>query len=148
MRKKYEVSLDGGQRAELERLVRSGVSPARKVIHARILIKAGDGEADADIADALEVGEATVQRVRKRFAEEGLEASLDRKPQPPRPGKKVLDGAAEAKLVMLACSGPPDGHGHWTMQLLADRMVQLKYVGGVSDETVRRVLKKTRPSRG
>jgi transposase len=148
MPKKYEVSLDRAERSALEGLVRSGESPARRLHHARVLLKVDDGETDREVADAVEVSARTVERVRRLFATGGLDAALDRKPQPPRPGRRKLDGAAEAKLVMLACSTPPDGRGHWTMQLLADRMVQLKYAGGVSDETVRRCLKKTRSSRG
>jgi len=148
MRKKYEVSLDDGQRAELERVVRSGAWPVRKVIHARVLLRADAGETDAEIAEAVEVSAATVARVRRRFAEQGLGAALDRKPQPPRPRKRKLDGAGEARLVALACSQPPDGRPGWTLQLLADRMVELKHVGAVSYETVRRCLKKARPSRG
>jgi transposase len=97
----------------------------------------------------VEVSARTVERVRRRFAEGGLAAALDRRPQPPRPAKRKLDGAAEAHLVAMVCSDPPDGRGRWTMQLLADRMVRLAYVGEpVSDETVRRCLKKTRSSRG
>jgi transposase len=148
MRKKYEVSLDDEQRAELERLVRSGRWPARKVIHARILLRADEGETDAEVAEAVEVAVATVERVRKRFAEQGPGAALDRKPQPPRPHKRALDGAAEAHLIALACSAPPDGRPEWTLRLLADRVVELKYAGAVSYETVRRVLKKVGPSRG
>ena len=145
MPKKYEVSLDDDQRAELERVVRSGRWPARKVLHARVLLRADEGLTDPEVAEAVEVSQRTVERVRRRFAEGGLAAALDRRPQPPRPAKRALDGEAEAHLVALACSTPPDGRGRWTMQLLADRMVRLKYVGraGVSDETVRRCLKKT-----
>ena len=148
MRKTYGVSLDDGQRAELEKVVRSGVWPARKVIHARILLRADEGETDGEVAEAVEVGVATVERVRRRFAEQGLEAALERKPQPPRPAKKALDGAGEAHLIALACSEPPDGRPEWTLRLLADRVVELKYAEAVSYETVRRVLKKVRPSRG
>jgi transposase len=148
MRKKYGVSLDDGQRAEVERVVRSGVWPARKVAHARVLLGADDGETDADVAEAVGVGVATVERVRRRFADGGLGAALDRKPQPPRPDKKALDGAGEAHLIALACSEPPDGRPEWTLRLLADRVVELKYADAVSYETVRRVLKKVRPSRG
>lgn len=148
MRKGYEVSLDEGQREGLEKVVRSGVWPVRKVSHARILLRAGEGETDEEIAEAVEVAVATVERVRKRFAEGGLDAALDRKPQPPRPGRKALDGAGEAHLVALACSAPPEGHPEWTLRLLAGRVVELKYAEAVSYETVRRVLKKTRPSRG
>jgi transposase len=148
MRKKYGVSLDDGQRAELEKVVRSGAWPARKVIHARILLRADEGETDGEVAEAVEVGVATVERVRRRFAEQGLEAALERKPQPPRPGKKALDGAGEAHLIALACSAPPDGRPEWTLRLLAGRVVELEYADAVSYETVRRVLKKVRPSRG
>src|SRR5215204_6500062 len=149
MPKKYDVSLGDGQRAELERLVRSGASPARKLLHARVLMRLDEGETDREVAESVEVSARTVERVRRVFAEGGLGAALDRRPQPPRPAGRLLDGDAEAKLVMLACSTPPAGRGAWTMQLLADRMVELKYVGGaVSDETVRRCLKKTRSSLG
>ncbi len=149
MGKKYEVSLESAQRSELERLVRSGTSPARRLLHARVLLRADDGETDQEVAESVEVSVRTVERVRRLFAGGGLGAALDRGPQPPRPQKRKLDGDAEAHLLALACSSPPDGRGHWTMQLLADRMVRLKYVDGpVSDETVRRCLKKTRSSPG
>ena len=148
MRRKYEVSLDDGQRAELERLVRSGVWPARKVLHARVLLRADEGDTDQEVAEAAEVSLRTVERVRRRFAEGGLAAALDRKPQPPRPDKKVLDGAGEAHLIALACSEPPDGRPEWTLRLLADRVVELKYADAASYETVRRVLKKVGPNRG
>src|SRR4051794_15031230 len=148
MLKKYEVSLGEDERSGLEELVQSGVSPARKVIRARILLKADGGETDAAVAEAVDVAVATVERVRKRFAEQGLGAALDRKPQPPRPQKRVLDGAGEAHLVALACSAPPDGHPEWTLRLLAGRVVELKYAEAVSYETVRRVLKKVRPASG
>jgi transposase len=148
MRKKYEVSLDDGQRSALDTQVRSGRWPPRKVSHARILLRADEGQTDAEIAEGVEVGISTVERVRRRFAEGGLGAALDRRPQPSRPEKKVLDGAGEAHLIALACSEPPEGRPEWTLRLLADRVVELKYAGAVSYETVRRVLKKVGPSRG
>ncbi len=148
MRKKYAVSLGGGQRAELEAVVRSGVWPARKVAHARVLLRADDGDTDAEVAEAVGVAVATVERVRRRFAEQGLAGAVDREPQPPRPQKKALDGAGEAHLIALACSEPPDGRPEWTLRLLAGRAVELKYADAVSHETVRRVLKKRRPGRG
>jgi transposase len=148
MRSKYLVALTVEQRQGLERMVNCGRESARKITRARVLLKADEGEADEEIAQALGVGLATVGRVRRRFAEGGAEAAVARKPQPPRPAKRVLDGEAEAKLVMLACSRAPDGHGHWTLDLLADRMVKLNYVPAVSRDTVARALKKTRPSRG
>ena len=148
MRKKYAVELTDEQRRGLERVVRSGRESARKITRARVLLKAGEAETDEEIAEALGVGLATVGRVRKRFAEGGLDAAVERRPQPARPQKRKLDGEAEAKLVMLACSKSPDGHEHWTLDLLAERMVKLNYVPAVSRDTVGRALKKTRSSRG
>jgi transposase len=118
------------------------------VTRARVLLKSEAGLTDEEVVEALDVGLATVERVRKRFAERGLAAALDASPQPPRPRRRVLDGAAEARLVALACSAPPEGHGRWTLDLLADRMVRLRVVGAVSRDTVGRCLKKTRSSRG
>jgi transposase len=147
MPKKHVVALTDEQRRELERLVNSGRESARKITRARVLLKADDGDTDEQIVAALGVGRATVERARKRFAADGLGRAVDRRPQPPRPAKRVLDGAAEARLVTLACSTPPDGHGRWTLGLLADRMVRLDLVDGagrtVSRDTVRRALKKT-----
>lgn len=148
MRMKYVVELTDEQRHGLERLVNRGRESARKITRARILLKADEGEADEEIAQALGVGLATVGRVRKRFAEGGPDVAVERRPQPPRPQKRKLDGEAEAKLIMLACSKAPDGHEHWTLDLLAERMVKLNYVPAVSRDTVARALKKTRPSRG
>ena len=148
MRVKYVVELTDEQRQGLERVVNCGRESARKITRARILLKADEGEPDGEIAQALGVGLATVGRVRKRFAEGGPDIAVRRRPQPPRPAKRKLDGEAEAKLVMLACSRAPDGHEHWTLDLLAERMVKLNYVPAVSRDTVARALKKTRPSRG
>ena len=145
--KRYIVTLTDEERAELEGLLAGGRSSALKQAHARILLKAdaaGGGPAwsDSRIAEAVEVGTATVERVRKRFVEQGLEAALVRKPQE-RPSRlKALDGRAEARLIALACSPPPGGRKAWTMQLLADKLVELEVVPAVSDETVRRCLKK------
>jgi transposase len=137
----------------LSELIASGKAAAKKLTHARILLKADatvDGPAwpDERIAEAVEVSVATVERVRQRFVEQGFEAALVRK-QRDRPSReRKLDGTAEAHLVALACSQPPDGRVRWTMQLLADQLVELEVVDTVSDETVRRTLKKTRLSRG
>jgi transposase len=148
--KKYLVTLTEDERAALGQRVRSGRGPARELTRARILLKADGGPAwpDARIAEAVEVSVATVERVRQRFVEQGLEAALGRKKQdrPSRPRK--LDGRAEARLIALACSAPPEGRQEWTMQLLADKLVELRVVDAVCDETVRRALKKTRSSRG
>ena len=143
--KKYVVRLTDVEREHLERLVRKGKAHARKLLYARILLKADaskDGWTDERIAEALEVSTATVARERRRFCEEGLEVALMPKKQG-RPRRRVLDGRAEAHLVALSCSDPPDGRKRWSMRLLADRMVELGYVESVSYETVRPTLKKT-----
>jgi transposase len=149
MAKKYVVKLKGRERLELERKLRAGRASARAHAPARVLLKCDEGCTDEEVVEAVGVSRGTVERSRKRFCAGGLDAALTDRPQPPRPQKRRIDGQAEARLVTLACSTPPDGRESWTMQLLADRMVQLKYVdGAVSDETVRRVLKKTSSSRG
>ncbi len=145
MPKKYVVRLTLAQREHLERLVRKGEAHARKLLYARILLKADankDGWTDERIAEALEVSTATVARERRRFCEEGLEVALLPK-KPGRPRRRVLDGRAEAHLVALSCSDPPEGRERWSMRLLADRMVELGHVESLSYETVRRTLKKT-----
>lgn len=144
-KKKYLVTLTAEERAQLEQLLRGGKAATRKVTRARILLKASDGWADQRIAEALHVGRATVERTRQRFVEENL-AALDERP---RPGNKPkLDAKAEARLIAEACSAAPDGHKRWTLQLLADRVVQLRLAESYSYEAVRRVLKKTNSSRG
>lgn len=148
MRKTNVVTLADDQRRTLQQIASTGRDSARKITRARILLKAADGVADEQIAEALDIGTATVERTRRQFAAGGLDAALARKPQPPRPQKQRLDGDGEAKLVMLACSTPPDGHDHWTLDLLADRMVRLNFAPALSGDTVGRVLKKTRSSHG
>jgi hypothetical protein len=146
--KKYIVTLTAEERQDLLDLIAAGKAAAGKLAHARVLLKAdaadgGPAWPDGRIAEALEVSSATVERVRQRFVEQGLEAALVRKPQdrPSRP--PTLDGRAEARLIALACSTPPDGRRGWTMRLLADKRVELEVVPTISDETVRRALKKT-----
>jgi transposase len=148
--KKRVVALSAAERAELCLVARSGLSPARRVMRAKILLKAdvhAGNCTDEEIAEALSVGIATVVRVRARYTAEGP-AALERRPQPSRPQKRRLDGKAEAQLTMLACSRPPEGREHWTLDLLADRMVKLRYVSKVSGDTVGRSLKKTNSSPG
>jgi transposase len=149
MYKRYVVRLTEEQRTQLETLVRRGRAHARKLLYGRILLKAdSDGPdrwTDERIADAFEVSTATVARQRRRFSEEGLEVALMPK-KPGRPRRRVLDGRAEAHLVALACSDPPEGRERWSMRLLANRMVELGHADTLSYETVRRVLKKTRSS--
>lgn len=151
--KKYLVTLTTDERDQLAELITAGTGGAKKLAHARILLKADQADSgpawtDDRIAEAVEVSVATVERVRQRFVEHGLAAALIRKTQAQPSRERTLDGRAEAKLVALACSAPPEGRKDWTMQLLADRLVELEVVEAVSDETVRRTLKKTRLSRG
>jgi transposase len=149
---KYRVTLTAEERAELECLVSVGEAAARKITHARILLLAdastGKGRPDEDIVTALGVGLRTIERVRKRLVTEGFQAALDHKPQPPRPDKIKIKGGLEQKLIQLACSDPPQGRCHWTLQLLADEMVVLGLIDTVSTETVRKALKKTTSSPG
>jgi len=152
MKKKYIVTLMEEERRRLQELLSRGKAAARKLMHARILLKAdaaagGPDWNDERIAEALEVGRATVERVRKEFVEEGFEATLERR-KPRRVYERKLDGDGEAHLVALACQEPPEGRSRWTLRLLADRMVQLEYVDQISYQTVRRTLKKTRSSLG
>jgi transposase len=152
MQKKYIVTLTSEERATLRELISAGKAAARKLSHARILLKAHSSEGrpgwnDTAISQALDVGTATVERVRKRFVEEGLEAALSRR-SPRREYRRKLDGDGEAHLIALACSEPPQGSARWTLRLLADRMVALEYIDELSYQTVRRVLKKTNLSLG
>jgi len=150
MAKKYRVTLTAEERDELERLLARGKADVRKIKHAQILLKADEAKGgpawpDVRIAEAVEAGTATVERVRRRFVEEGLASALS----PYRGGKRLyerkLDGAQEAHLIALACSAPPDERARWTLRLLAQRMVELAYVDTLSHETVRQTLKKERP---
>jgi len=146
MAKRYLVTLTEDERASLLALTKKGKVAARQLTRAHILLQADAGGIDAVIAAALHVGMATVERVRKRFVEEGLEAALQERPRPG--GHRKLDGKQEAFLIALACSTPPEGRTRWTMQLLAGQLVELQGVDAISDETVRRTLKKTSSSRG
>ena len=152
MEKRYVVTLTDAERRSLRGLVSSGKGAARKLTHARILLKAdvsqgGPSWTDAAISEAVDVGTATVERVRKRFVKEGLDAALVRR-KPDRVYQRKLDGDGEAHLVALACSQAPEGRNRWTLELLADRMVVLGRVDSLSYQTVRRVLKKTNSSPG
>ncbi len=143
--KKYLVDLTDDDRAALQALVGRGKTHARKVTRARILLHADRGATDSEIVTALGIGIATVERTRRRFVEEGLEALNER----PRPGARPrLSAKAEARLIAEACSAAPEGREHWTVRLLAGRVVELGLANSCSHETVRRVLKKSASSRG
>jgi transposase len=148
-RKKYIVKLAPEERDELEKMLSSGEERVRKLTRARILLKADEGWTDEAIGQALDVGRATAERIRRRFVEEGLEVALSRRPST-REYERLIDGKAEAHLIALACSAPPAGRKHWSMRMLAKKLVALEQVDidSVSHETVRQVLKKTRSNRG
>jgi hypothetical protein len=150
--KKYVVTLTADEREQLSGMIAAGKAAARRLAHARILLKAdaadgGPAWTDGRIAEAVEVSTATVERVRQRFVERGVDAALARKAQDQPSRERVLDGAAEAKLIALACSPPPDERARWTLRMLADKLVELEVVPAVCTETVRRVMKKTSSSR-
>ena len=152
MKKKYVVTLTEVERQMLQEMLSRGKAAARKLTHARVLLKAdtSDGRpawSDDAIAQGLEVGRATVERIRREFVEEGLQAALERR-KSRREYQRALDGDGEAHLVAMACSRAPEGRSRWTLRLLAERMVQLEYVDQVSKDTVWRVLKKTSLSLG
>ena len=139
--KKYIVELTNEERQELRDLISKGKLSVRKVTRARILLKADEGWKDKNIVTALDTSVATVERIRKRFVEGGLEKALN---DDPRPGaKRKLDLRGEAYLIALSCSPPPDDHDHWTLRLLADRLVELGRAESISHEAVRQYLKKT-----
>jgi len=146
MVKKYLVNLTSDERVQLLALVKKGNGSARKLCRAQLLLLADEGNRDAMIAASLHVDVTTVERTRRRCVEEGVDAALTERRRPG--GKCKLQGKAEAFLVALACSAPPEGRQRWTMQLLADRLVELDIVESISDDTVRRTLKKTRPNPG
>lgn len=146
--KRYKVTLTQEEMAYLSVLVKNGKAAAKKLTHARILLNADQSEGktawpDQKISEALQVSCATIERVRKAFVEEGMEASLNRKKYSCCAHNKKFDGEKEAHLIALACSSPPPGKLRWTTQLLADKMVELNHFESLSDEAVRRVLKKT-----
>jgi Homeodomain-like domain len=148
---KYRVTLTEEERVGLQQLVATGKAAARKLTHARILLLAdthGEDLSDEHIVGALSTSFRTVARVRQSFVTQSLLAAIDRKAQPPRPDKIKIKGDLEQTLIKVACSDPPQGRCHWTLQLLADEMVVLGLVDAVSTETVRKALKKTTSSPG
>lgn len=145
---KYKVTLTEDERSELKKLITTGKAAARKLNHARILLLSdegaeGPGKNDAEIAEALNTGRRTIERVRQQFVEEGLEQALNPRPQPQRPDKVKIKGEIAEQLTELACSSPPEGRGRWTLQLLAEQLVVLTSLDSISEETVRKALKKT-----
>jgi transposase len=146
MAKRYRVTLTDEERARLEGLTRKGTASARMVRRAQTLLLAAEGRTDEAIASALHIGVATVERTRRRCVEEGVAASLVERP---RPGARPkLGPKQQAFVVALACTTPPEGRLRWTMQLLADRVVELQIVPAITDEAIRLLLKRTSSSHG
>ena len=149
--KKYVVRLDDDERERLSALIKKGKAPARQLLKARILLKADASEAgeawsDSRIAEALDTSIDTIARTRQLLVEEGVDAALTRKHSPKSARKRIFDGAAEAKLIALACSPPPKGRKRWTLTLLETAVVELNIVDRASDNTIGLTLKKTRSS--
>ncbi len=141
MNKIYAVHLSEAEQQQLIALTHKGSAPARVLNRARILLLSNEHYADLQIVQALQVSRPTVLRTRQRYVLKGLHAALYDQPRPGRPS--LLNGEIEAQLTLLACSQPPDGRSHWTLQLLADRLVELGYLEQVSDVTIMHWLKKT-----
>jgi hypothetical protein len=150
--KRYVVKLSAEERKRLESMIHSGKHAAQRLLKARILLKAdsseaGEGWSDSRIARALETSVATAGRARRLLVEEGLDAALTRKQSPNSARRRIFDGAAEAKLIALACSAPPKGHKRWTLCLLEEKVVELNIVDRASDNTIGRTLKKIHSNR-
>ena len=148
----YKVTLTKEERDQLSEMTRTGTHAARKIIHALILLNVDRGshiesQINEDICKVLKIGMRTIDRVKKRFVEEGLEAALKMAPTS-RVYDKLVDGDMEAHLIALACGEPPKGFARWSLRLLADKLVELRFTDGISYETVRRTLKKTNLSLG
>jgi transposase len=152
--KRYQVTLEEDERQELEQITRKGSHQSQKVINALVLLNCDEGPANShrptgeEVADILRISQRKIDRVKRRFVEEGLEAALGGRQGHREHYKRKADGDLEARLVALSCSAPPKGHSQWSLRLLADRAVELEYIDSISYETVRRVLKKTKSNRG
>jgi len=144
--KKHRVKLSQEERTALEKLTKAGTIAVRKLKRIRILLlsdegKYGPAKPNQEIAEIVEVSHVTVSRIRKRYVEEGLEQAINEKPKSGAP--RTFRGDVRAKITALACSEPPEGHAHWSLRLLADKMVELEYVDSISHMTIQEVLKKT-----
>ena len=144
---KYVVELTSEERNELSELVSTGKAAARKITHARVLLQADESEngsawTDNQIAEAFDIHINTIHGIRRRFVQQGLQAALERKKQDKPSRKRIVDGEVEAHLIALRCGDPPEGRNQWNLRLLADKLVELEIVPGISHETVRQALKK------
>lgn len=144
--KKYVVKLPKEERNWLTEIISKGGTSAYKIKRANILLKAdskGPGWEDSKIAEAFSVHPNTVGNIRKRYVQQGLEATINRKKQTRLSRERTFDGEGEARLIALSCSDPPEGYGQWTLRLLADKIIEMEIVDTVSHETIRKTLKKT-----
>lgn len=152
--KRYQVTLEEDERQELEQITRKGSHQSQKVINALVLLNCDEGASNShratgeEVADILRISQRKIDRVKRRFVEEGLEAALGGRQGRREHYKRKADGDLEARLVALSCSSPPKGYSQWSLRLLADRAVELEYIDSISYETVRRVLKRTKSNRG
>ena len=145
---KYSVNLNQEQRSALEEIVKKGTAPARKIMHAQIVLKSDKGPwgprwSDKQIQEAFGIGATVIKTTRKRFVEQGLDDAIERRKQPKRPEKQRVDGEQEARIIAVLCTEHPEGQERWTLRALRDRVVELEIVEQCSHETVRSVLKKT-----
>jgi transposase len=152
--KRFKVTLSKEEREELHDIVKKGKRKAQTIRNALILLNCDEGKhgnkvRNEDVAKILHIGDRTIDRLKKLFVEEGFEIAIHGKTEvSPKYHKRIIDGETEAKLVSLCCSAPPEGFAQWSLRLLADQMIELKYVDSISYETVRRTLKKTNLSLG
>jgi transposase len=151
--KKESIKLSAAQRQSIALILSKGKALAWTLKHAQVLLKVdrgpqGPGWSTSQIVEAYDVSRSTVERICRLYREQGLDAALFRRPQPPRPQKRKIDGEAEASLVALLCGPKPDGVEHWNVRLVRDKLIELEVVSSVSHETVRQVLKKTNSSLG
>jgi transposase len=141
MKKQYKIELSQEERSQLKRLTTQGTEKVRKVKRAKILLQADEGKKDKEIAERVEVSVGTVERIRKRYAQEGLEGAVNEKPRSGRP--IGISAQTRAKITALACTKAPEGRSKWTLRLLADKVVELEYIDSISYQSVRNILKKT-----
>jgi len=141
MKKQYKVELSQEERSQLTKLTTQGTEKVRKVKRAKILLLADEGKKDKEIAERVEVSVGTVERIRKRYSQEGLEGAVNEKPRSGRP--IGINAQTRAKVTALACTKAPEGRSKWTLRLLADKVVELEYIDSISYQSVRNILKKT-----
>ncbi len=142
----FVVNLMEEDREYLNQFIRRGKAPARSLARARILLMADEGYSNKEIAEVLKTTRVTVNRIRKRYCQEGLDSAINEKQRSGAPSK--IDGTIETQVTLLACSEPPEGRSTWTLQLLADKLVELEAIDSISTMSVQRILKKARPSHG